>query len=200
MKGRCLALRDLHRLAEHLARRCLIKPRPQTRFTDRLENANRADRRDVRRVLGDIEADAHVALRAEVINLIRPQFVEQFDQVDRIAEVAVVQEQMRRAHMRVLVEMVNAFGVERAGATDNPVHLVALGEKKLRQIRTVLPRDPRDERAFHGSQRSMPCAAGARKLEPIRPADFAFNSPPSAGCRRPTESADRRDLMPAGRD
>jgi hypothetical protein len=51
--------------------------------------------------------------------------------------------------MRVLVDVVDAFGVEARGATDDAVHLVALPEQELGEVRAVLARDSGDESSFH---------------------------------------------------
>ncbi len=47
-----------------------------------------------------------------------------------------------------MVEMVDALGVERAGAADDAVHLVALGEQQFREIGTVLAGDSGNEGFF----------------------------------------------------
>jgi hypothetical protein len=52
--------------------------------------------------------------------------------------------------VHILEEMVDAVGVEGAGAADQPVHLVSLAEQKFRQIGSVLTSNTRDERSFHG--------------------------------------------------
>ena len=64
---------------------------------------------DVDRVLGDVEGDAHVALRAEVVDLVRLQLVEQLaSATTRVGQVAVVQEQPHARLVRVAVEVVDA--------------------------------------------------------------------------------------------
>src|SRR6266446_8277004 len=68
---RLLILRNGLRCAEHFAARSLIKPRPQSRFANGFQNPNRADAGDIRRVFRNIKADPDVALRSEMINLVR---------------------------------------------------------------------------------------------------------------------------------
>ena len=51
--------------------------------------------------------------------------------------------------VRVLVDVVEPLGVERARAADDAVDLVALGEQQLGQVRAVLAGDAGDERALH---------------------------------------------------
>ena len=48
-------------------------------------------------------------------------------------------------HVRVFVDVVHALRVERGSAALDAVNLVALGKKKLRQVRAVLARDAGDE-------------------------------------------------------
>jgi hypothetical protein len=40
--------------------------------------------------------------------------------------------------MRVMVDMINAIGVESAGTADKPVNLVAFVQKKLCQVTAIL--------------------------------------------------------------
>jgi hypothetical protein len=46
--------------------------------------------------------------------------------------------------------MVDAVGVEGARAPDQAVDFVSFFQEEFRQVRSVLARDPRDERSFHG--------------------------------------------------
>ena len=74
----CLfGLRDFLRLAEHFAARSLVKSRANSGFTNRLQDSNRSDASHIGGVFGNVEADAHVALRAEMINFVRLQIVKQ---------------------------------------------------------------------------------------------------------------------------
>lgn len=50
--------------------------------------------------------------------------------------------------MRILVDMVDPLGVEQRGAALDAMHLVALLEQKLGQVRSVLPGNPGDKRPF----------------------------------------------------
>ena len=79
---------------------------------------------------GNVEADPDVALRAEVVDLVRLEFVDQFDQIDRVGQVAVVKEKLHAIDVRILVQVIDAIGVEGARAADDPVDLVTLASKR----------------------------------------------------------------------
>src|SRR5205807_424873 len=53
---------------------------------------------------------------------------------------------------------IEPFGVERAGAADDPVDLVALGQQQLGQVRAVLAGDAGDERALHDGSFACCCS------------------------------------------
>ena len=90
---------------------------------------------------GNVEADPDVALRAEMVDLVGLDIVQQVLQRGAVAEVAVVQEELHAVDVRVLVKMIDAVGVERTGAADDAVDLVALAEQEFGEIRPVLPGD-----------------------------------------------------------
>src|SRR4029077_10916221 len=144
-EGRFLSLRRLLGLAEHFAARRLVKARTQSGFADCFQNANRADASDVGSVLRNIEAHAHVALRAQMIDLVRLQFVKKLHKIHRVAEVAVMQKQSYIVYVWISVEMVNSGGVERAGASNDSVDFVALLKQQIRQITSVLTGDAGDQ-------------------------------------------------------
>src|ERR1051325_3901185 len=50
--------------------------------------------------------------------------------------------------MRILVQMIDALGVERRRAPHDAVHVVVVLEKQLGEIRAILARDSGDERAL----------------------------------------------------
>ena len=84
-------------------------------------------------------------LRAEVVDLLGLDVAE--DPVERggVVQVAVVENETAVLGVRVLVEVVEARGVEAGGAADESVHLVALREKELGEVRAVLAGDAGDE-------------------------------------------------------
>jgi hypothetical protein len=83
-----------------------------------------------------------VAHRREVVDLVRLHLLDDPDQVRRIREVAVVQHEALMIDVRVLVEVVDAVGVEERSASLDAVHLVALVKEELRKVGAVLPVTP----------------------------------------------------------
>ncbi len=107
-EGRFLGLRHLLCLAEHFAAGGLIKPCTSSRFPDCFEYPNRPDPGDVGCVLGNVETDADMALRAEMVNFVRLQFVEQLHQAHRVTEISEMEKHAHAVDMRVGVEMIDA--------------------------------------------------------------------------------------------
>ena len=92
---------------------------------------------------------ADVALRGEVVDLVRLDLLDDADQVGGIGQIAVMQVQAHAALVRILVQMIDAVGVERGGAALDAVNLVALVEQQLRQVGAVLAGDAGDQGSFH---------------------------------------------------
>ncbi len=111
----------------------------------RLEQAQRAQGVGVGGVLGGLEAHLHVGLRGQVVDLVGLGLLDDADEVGRVGQVAVVHEEAHARLVRVVVEVVDAVGVEQAGAALDAVHDVALVEQELGQVGAVLPGDAGDE-------------------------------------------------------
>ena len=77
----------------------------------------------------NVETYAYMALRAQMINLVRLHVVDQVAELLAGGEIAVVEEQAAVQPMRVLIDVINTVRVERAGAADYAVNSVAFGEK-----------------------------------------------------------------------
>ena len=92
-----------------------------------------------------------MALRGQIVHLIRLHFLHDADKVAGIAQVAIMQYKMPRTGVRVLIEVVNAVCVEERGAAFDAVHLIALAQQKFCQIGSVLPSDARYKRFLHNS-------------------------------------------------
>src|SRR5712691_8942227 len=146
---RFFRLRHFLRFAKHFAARSLIKARPDSRFPNGFENPDRANAGDVGGVLGDVETDPDMALRAEMINFVRLQLIEQLYQVHGIAQVAEMQKQAHTIDMRIGIKVIDARGVEGAGAADYAVHFVAFFEQKIGQVTSILAGNAGNERFLH---------------------------------------------------
>src|SRR5437763_1170051 len=77
MEGGGLPLRDFRNLAEHLRAAGLIEPGLQLDLPDRLQDSHRPHAGNVARIFRYVEAHPHMALRGEVVYLVRPDSVEQ---------------------------------------------------------------------------------------------------------------------------
>jgi len=91
-------------------------------------------------VVEHVEAHPHVALRRQVIDLVRLHVAQQVDQADAVDEVGVVQEQRAVGALRVLVDAVDPAGVETGGTAHGAVHHVALAEQQFGEVAAVLGR------------------------------------------------------------
>jgi hypothetical protein len=87
-----------------------------------------------------------VALRREVVDLLRPDFLHDANEVRRVCEIAVVQDHAPVGLVRIAVQMIDAIGVERRRAPLHAVDLVALLEQEFGEVSAVLPRDAGDQR------------------------------------------------------
>ena len=109
----------------------------------------------VRGVLGGLERNADMTLRRQVVDLIRLRLLHDADQIGGIGQVAVVQVQANATVMRILVEMIDAIGIERGGPAFDAVNLVALLQQQLRQVGAVLAGDTGDQRSLHVTQSGL---------------------------------------------
>ena len=82
-----------------------------------------------------------MAHRAQVVHFIRLHFLQDTGQVGGIGQVAVVQVEFRVCRVRILINMIDTFGVERRGTTFNTVYFIPFFQQELCQIRTILPGD-----------------------------------------------------------
>ncbi len=153
MERRGLALGRLLDQAVQLGRAGLVEAGlvGQLQDAQRLENAQRADAVGVGGVFRCFEADRHMALRRQIVDLVGLDLRDQAHQIGRIRHVAVMQLEGPAALMLVVIEMVDARGVEGRRPALHPVDCVALVQQQFGQIGPVLARDAGDERGFrHG--------------------------------------------------
>ena len=89
-----------------------------------------------------------MTLGGEVVDFVGLHLLDDADEAGRIGEVAVVQDEAAALFMRVLVQVVNAVGVEQRGAPLDAVHFVALAQQKFGEVGAVLAGDAGDECDF----------------------------------------------------
>ena len=92
-----------------------------------------------------------MALRPEMIDFIRLQFVKQLHEIYRVGQIAIMKEQPDAVDVRVGIKMIDPRCVERAGPPNNPVDFVALLQEQVREITSVLSSDSGNQRSRHGS-------------------------------------------------
>src|SRR5215831_679277 len=103
-----------------------------------------------------------------------------------------MQDETPRRSVRVLIEMVDALGVEQRCPAFDAVHDVSLAEEKLRQVGTILSGDAGDQRDFRVLHVGAYCSvrASANWTRPCneykiqRPAADAFDRTSIPRCAR----------------
>src|SRR4051812_47121027 len=94
-----------------------------------------------------------MALRREIVILFGDNFADEPCQAAGVAQIAVMQEEPAFTRVRIVVDAVQASGVEGAGAPDDSMHFVTFGQKEFREIRAVLSSDAGNERFFRHRER-----------------------------------------------
>ena len=107
-----LTLHGLLNETVHFAGRGLIKASLFVGHSNGLQHIQSAHTRDLCGQDGLVPRSAHKALRAQVVHLIGLHFLQNAREVGRVSQVAVVQLEAGVVNVRVLVNVVNALGVE----------------------------------------------------------------------------------------
>ncbi|KAG1257178.1 hypothetical protein G6F65_016013 [Rhizopus arrhizus] len=110
----------------------------QLQDADGFQQAQSAQAVGVGGVFRLFERHPDVALRRQVVDLVRLNGLHDADQAARIGHVAVMQHEIARLVVRILVQVVDARGVEQRSAPLDAVDLIALGQQELRQVGPVL--------------------------------------------------------------
>src|SRR5438445_268517 len=93
-------------------------------------------------------ARAHEGHAGEVIELVRLHCLKDADNRSLIRQVRAVQ-------LQLPLKLLKARAVTAAAAPEHSSHSIAFAQKQLRQVRTVLARDTRDERGWHSILRAL---------------------------------------------
>ena len=80
-----------------------------------------------------------------MVDLVRLQLIKEADQVCRVCNITVVQEQSNTVDVWILIEMIDPRGIERACPSNNPVDLIPFRQEQFHQIGAILPGDPGNE-------------------------------------------------------
>ena len=150
VEGGAFLLRNLLHQAIQLAGAGLVKAGFLLQLQDpnRFENAQGTNAVGVGGVFGFFKAHAHMALGGQVVDLVGLHLLNDANQAGRVSQVAMVQDELAVFDVWVLVQVVNAVGVEKAAAALDAVHLVAFFKQQLGQVRAVLAGHAGDERHF----------------------------------------------------
>ena len=89
-----------------------------------------------------------MALRRQIVDLVRLNCLDDADQVGGVRHVAVMDLKMRAGNMRVLINVIDAGGVERRGAALDAMDDISLSEQKFGEIGAILAGDTGDECDF----------------------------------------------------
>jgi hypothetical protein len=110
----------------------------ETQDANRLEYAQRAQRVRVRRVLRLLERNRNVRLCRQVVDFVGLHLLNDPNEARGVGQVSMVQTQPDVFLVRILVQMIDAIGVEQRGPAFDAVNRIALLEKKLCEISAIL--------------------------------------------------------------
>ena len=91
-----------------------------------------------------------MALRGQVVDFVRLYLLHNADQIGGVGQIAIVQNEAAIGRMRVLVQMVNAAGIEAGRAAFDAMDFVAAFEQEFGQIRAILAGHAGDQGYFLG--------------------------------------------------
>ena len=103
----------------------------------RLDEPQCAYRDDVGDVFGHLERHFDMALRAQIVQLVRAKRLEDLPQ-RAACEVAVIQDQLRAGEVPIAAHMIYAIRIEQAGTLDKRVNPKMLIDQELCQIGAFL--------------------------------------------------------------
>ena len=143
MERRILVLRHLLHLSVQFGGRCLVDPaRPgQSALADGLQDPEDTGRVDVRRIFRRVETHLHMALRREIVDLVRTYLCDDLDQAHRVTHVRIMQVEVRPS-----LQMRDTLPEIDGTTADDAVHVIPLFQQEFRQVRTVLSGHAGNER------------------------------------------------------
>ena len=173
VEGGALGLRALRHLAEHLAAGGLVEAHGQLRVADCFQEVDGSQGVGLHGVDRLLEADMHVRLGAEIVNLVGLHAGEDLAQSRAVDEVAVVQEEPGLRVVGITIQVIDAVGVERAAPADDTVNNIVLGHQEFRQIGPVLTGDAGDQRPLlllvvHGRLSRQTAESAPYTRNPVR--------------------------------
>jgi hypothetical protein len=82
-----------------------------------------------------------VGLGREIVDFVGADIGDELDEIGTVRQIAVVEEKILVRIVRVLIEMIDAFGVEQRRPPLDAVDFVPLGKEQFREIGAVLSGD-----------------------------------------------------------
>lgn len=98
---------------------------------DSLEQPQRSDTIRIGCIFGHFETDADMALCGKVVDLVRLCLLHDPQQIGRVDHIAIVEDEARVSFMRILIDVLDAAGVERRGSPLYAMHCVAFAQKQF---------------------------------------------------------------------
>ena len=140
IERRGLGLRNLLYLAVQFGGGGLVEAGSllQTQDPDRLQKPEGSHGIGICRIFGRLERHLHMALRRQVVDLVRLYLLDYADQVGGVGQISIVEDEILVCYMGILIEVIDAIGIEQRGAPFDTVHDVVFAEQKLRQIGAIL--------------------------------------------------------------
>jgi hypothetical protein len=87
-------------------------------------------------------------LSRQIVYFVRLYLLDDPDQIGGVGHVTIVQHETRIVFVRILIEAIDAAGIEGGGTAFDAVHFVVLGEQQFGQVGAILARDAGNQRNF----------------------------------------------------
>lgn len=98
-----------------------------------------------------LERDLDMTLCGQVVDLVRLHLLNDPNQVGGIGQVAIMENQASVRIMRALVQVINPVRIKKRGPPFDTMDFVPFLQKELREVGSVLPCYPCDQRSFQVS-------------------------------------------------
>ena len=89
-----------------------------------------------------------MALRRQVVDFVGLRLLHDVDQARGVSHIPIVKHQPAPFLMRILIEMVDAMGVQQRTTALDAMHFISLVEKELREICAILTGDSSNQSSF----------------------------------------------------
>jgi hypothetical protein len=86
-----------------------------------------------------------------MVDLVGSVTIDEIQEPLAAGEVPVMKEELGSRLIGIFVDVVNSLSMKSAGATDDAVYFITLGEQKFREVRAVLARDTGNDGSLHWS-------------------------------------------------